>query len=169
MKRALMIGICVLLIAALTGCAKVIGEKIAEKAIEGATGNKVDVSQNGDKVTIQGKDGQSVTVGDTKWPASDLGKAVPQPAGGKISGVVESNDSIMVSMENFVKADFDTYLDQIKKTYTEDPNSFSSDDSASYSAKNKDGTVIVGLMFSATDKTLLVTIGRQQPESTASN
>ena len=169
MKKILLVAVSVLLIVSLTGCAQAIGQKLAEKAIENATGNKVDISNNGDKVTIQGKDGQSVTVGDTKWPSSDLGKAVPQPAAGKVAGVVESNDGVMISMENFAKADYDTYLDQIKNTYSTDPTNFSSDDSASYSAKNGDGTISVGLVFSASDKTLLITVSKQQPESTASN
>ncbi|MBE0476399.1 MAG: hypothetical protein IBX62_04785 [Coriobacteriia bacterium] len=57
-NRILVLSLATLLVLSSAGCAK-LGEKAAEKAVEKATGVKVE--QDGDAVTYTGKDGESVS------------------------------------------------------------------------------------------------------------
>jgi hypothetical protein len=70
------------------------GEMIASKVIEGATGGKVDLknldTKNG-QMTITGKDGTTVSIGQNKLPA-DFPKDVPQYPGAAVAGSVSGTD-----------------------------------------------------------------------------
>jgi hypothetical protein len=66
-----------------SGCG-FLAQKAAEKTIEGATGNKVDI--NGDKVSVQAEDGTKVEVGGEQKLPEGFPTEVPIYAGAKIVG-----------------------------------------------------------------------------------
>ena len=99
MKKTL---ICLLIFALLfsfAGCGakEKLEEKIAEKVFEEAGGGDLDI--DGDKVTIKGDNGETVTFGDNKWPTSELVQNIPEFKDGKVNGVLESADSIVITLE----------------------------------------------------------------------
>lgn len=80
----LLISVLLLSIISLSGCGvkKKVGQAITEKAIEKATGDKVDI--DGDKITVKAEDGEEITYGGGEWPDTDLGKKIPKFNKGKI-------------------------------------------------------------------------------------
>lgn len=91
---------------------KKIGEGIAEKMIEGATGGKVDISgldaEKGE-MTITGKDGEKVTIGGGL--PKDMPKDIPVYPGsevkGSLSGFSNKEDSSGVYLTLATKDSFD--------------------------------------------------------------
>ena len=79
-------------------------EDIADKLVEGimdkAAGDDADIDYKDGKVTVKGKDGEEVTVGETKWPAelAAAGKVPEFKAGNIISSLVTEN-TFMVAIE----------------------------------------------------------------------
>lgn len=147
------------LILSLAGCGvkeqleKKAGEALAEKMIEGAGGGKVDI--DGEKVTIKGEGGAQVTVGGTEWPKSELAKSAPEFKQGEISGIYDSEDSVMVALESVKEADARAYLETIKKTFTQEPVEMIATDCFSFGANNANG-INVTLQYS--DGTLTITL-----------
>ena len=160
MKRKLILILLVLLSVSLKGCGakealeEKASETIAEKVIEGSGAGDVDI--DGDKVTIKGEDGEEATFGSTDWPSSELAKNIPEFKGGKIVTVMEANDSLIISVGEANKKDFDEYLNEIKKTYTNQSYDMKTEESITYGALNDKGysvTIIYGA-----DKTLNISL-----------
>ena len=108
MKRILAyLLVCSCLLAAilpLGGCGikKKAEQAIAEKIVEKALGDNVDIK--GDTVTVKGEDGEELTIGGGKWPDNDLAKKIPEFKKGKIATSATVDNNLMVFMEE-VKAD----------------------------------------------------------------
>lgn len=87
-KKVAIIVVVIILLALIAGgfvirkIMSAVGGVVAEKALEGATGGKVDI--NGGKVTIKGENGGTVTYGDTSLPA-DWPSDAPVYPGAKIT------------------------------------------------------------------------------------
>ena len=124
MKRILAyLLVCSCLLAAilpLGGCGikKKAEQAITEKIVEKALGDNVDIK--GDTVTVKGEDGEEVTIGGGKWPDSDLAKKIPEFKKGKIATSAFQDNNIMVIIDEVKADDFEAYLKEIKKTYTQD-------------------------------------------------
>jgi hypothetical protein len=99
------VGLVVVLIAA--GCGRkrgeakrsIMGEAIAEKMAEAASGGKAKGDMSGDKVTIKGEDGEFVMAGssDGKLP-DDFPKDVPVYEGAKIRQTISAGKGKSVTM-----------------------------------------------------------------------
>ena len=124
MKRILAyLLVCSCLLAAilpLGGCGikKKAEQAITEKIVEKALGDNVDIK--GDTVTVKGEDGEELTIGGGKWPDNDLAKKIPEFKKGKIATSATVDNNLMVFMEEVKADDFEAYLKEIKKTYTQD-------------------------------------------------
>ncbi|HHX77393.1 MAG TPA: hypothetical protein GX697_03485, partial [Firmicutes bacterium] len=82
-----------------------IGQKIGEKIVEGIVGNEnVDIDIDDDKITVKGKDGETLTLGGIEWPDIDY---IPEFKKGEI--ISASNDgqgNVMILFEKVAQADF---------------------------------------------------------------
>lgn len=134
---------------ALVGCQS-IGDKVAEKAVESATGLKVD--QEGDSVTITGEDGSQLTAGGSELPEGfpdDVAIYGDSP----LASSLKSEESYTVSFET---ADewtevWQWYLDDAKAQGWEIKNEL----------KMEDGGMITGLKDT---RQLQVSIGASSTE-----
>jgi hypothetical protein len=93
--KVLSVAVAVLAVFALGGC-QMAAEKATEKAIEGATGVKVDKS--GDEVTIEGKDGTKVTTSESGEAPAGFPSDVPIYPG-KITASVVANNNYTIGIE----------------------------------------------------------------------
>ncbi|HEX2946956.1 MAG TPA: DUF6591 domain-containing protein [Clostridia bacterium] len=150
------------MILSLAGCGvkenleKKAGEALTEKMIEGAGGGDVDIE--GSTVTIKGENGEELVVGDSEWPKSELAKSVPEFKEGKITGVLDSEDSVFISLESVKKSDADAYLEKIKVDFTQEPLETTDDEGGfNYGAKNADG-INVTILYSG--ENLTITVGK---------
>jgi hypothetical protein len=134
-----------------------IGEAIGEKIIEGATGQNVDVQ--GDKVTIKGEDGSKLTLGGGEWPKNDLIKNIPEFKGGKIESTMSTEESVVMSLESVEQKDFEKYLENIKKDFTEDAFEMNSDEVISYAGLNEK-SVQVQLTYEIENKSLSIVVAK---------
>lgn len=156
MKR-LFIGLLALVLAfALIGCGakEKLEEKAAEKIVEAVGGGDVDI--DGDKVTIQGENGEEVTFGNTQWPTSELMKSIPEYKDGEISAVMDSADYVMISLESVKEEEVAEYFQTIKETFMQDVFEMNAEDMTSFSGKN-DAGVGIALMYSSEALTITVT------------
>lgn len=143
------------LILTLIGCRAKLEEKFAEKIFEEIGGDSFDI--DGDTVTIMGENGEEFTFGSTEWPTSDLAKSIPEFKSGKVSTVMEMNDSLLIALEEVPKEDFEDYLDKIKQTFTEATYEMKSDGYVTYGAENGEGIGSM-LTYSSDDETLSITV-----------
>jgi uncharacterized lipoprotein YehR (DUF1307 family) len=159
MKKNLILLFALVLVLSFAGCGikgKIqdkVGEAIGEKVIEGVGDGKVDI--DGDKITIEGDDGTEVTFGGTEWPKSDMAKNIPKFKNGNVISVVESQEAVQINLEEVSKKDFESYLNQIKKEYTENAFETTSEELISYGADNGKG---VGIMLYYGDEAVSITI-----------
>lgn len=85
---------------ALAACGKSPGERAAEAAIEQATGNKATVEADGNAVSIQTEQGEmKMTAGDSAKLPTAFPNDVYQPAGAKVSSVMEMPDTMVVQFD----------------------------------------------------------------------
>lgn len=117
MKIVISCLVAIMAITALVGCSskEKIAEKAAEEYIEKAGGGKVDI--DGDKLTIEGKDGKdAVVVGNNlSWPGDKMGD-VPEPKA--IISAVLNNDGTQqctVAYQGMKKDDAETYAKKLKE------------------------------------------------------
>ncbi len=164
MKKLFAALIALMMLVSLTGCGvrQKIGEKVAEgvteKLLEKADGvGDVDISE--DKVTIKGDDGESVTIGGTEWPTSDLVKNIPEFKKGQVASVMESEGYVLIALESVNEDDFKDYIETVKKDFKDEPFEMSSGDGIAYSAKNADG---INVMLSYGDESATITIAKAE-------
>ena len=161
MKRLLVILFALMIFLQLFGCSakdnieEKAQEKLAEKILENAGGGKVDI--DGDKVTFKGDDGQEVTVGGSKWPTSDLAKNIPEFTKADSYSVIDSTESVFISMESVKKKDFDEYLEKIKKDFAKESFEANSDGYLSYGGNNDKG---ISVMMQYSEETLTITVAK---------
>ncbi len=163
MKKLLSGLLALALVLSLAGCGisakfeEKAGEAILKKIAKDAGG---DIDIDGDKMVIKGEDGQQFTFGEGEWPKSDLAKSIPEFKGGRVTGVMEADGSLFISLEEAAEKDFADYLAEIKKDFTEDAYHITSDSGTTYGAKNaKD--VGVMLMYS-TDGAFSITVSQME-------
>lgn len=115
-------------------------EKSAEKILKAAG---VDADIDGDKVVIKGEDGQELSIGEGKWPSSQLAKSIPEFKAGKIVSVMEAKDSLFIMIEELSDQDFTDYLEEIKKAFTEESYELNTASGMMYAAENSEGMGIM--------------------------
>lgn len=159
MKKKLIYLFMFVMVLSLTGCGtkQKLEEKVAEKVIEDASGGKVDI--DGDTIKMQGKDGEDITIGGTKWPNSDLVKNIPKFEDGTIISVMETKDTSIINLDQVKKEDFVKYLEEIKKDYTEEAYEVTSEGNVTYGANNVDG---INVQIFYMDKTVNITVTQAQ-------
>lgn len=131
------------------------GEALAENMLEDAGGGDVDI--DGDKVTITGENGETLTTGGNEWPKSDLAKSVPEFKEGTITAVLDSSDYVMVSLESVKEADAAAYYETVREEFTQEPFEANADGSISFGAKNADG---IGVTLQYTEETFTITVSK---------
>lgn len=154
MKKILSCLLIFVLLFSFTGCGvkEKLGEKIAEKVFEEAGG---DLDMDGDKITIKGENGETVTFGDNKWPTSELAKNIPKFKDGTVNGVLESADSIVITLESVKEEEVPLYWETIKKDFPKDVYEMNSSGFSTFSGSSDEGlTVSLAYM----DEMLTITV-----------
>lgn len=138
-----------------------VSEKLTETIIEKAVGDentKVDI--DGDKITVKNEDGEELTIGGSEWPQVDY---LPEFKAGNIISVVKDGEGyVMIVLEEVEKKDYENYLEDIKKEFTEDVNQMELDEYTLFEGKNGKGYLVV-IQFSPKDKSLTI-IGNNETE-----
>ena len=134
-------------------------EDIADKLVEGimdkAAGDEADIGYTDGKVTVKGKDGEVVTVGETKWPAELAAVAeVPEFKAGNIISSLVTENTFMVAIEGVELKDFEEYVGIIKESFVNDPSEMSSGDFYTYSASSD--VALIYVQYTPEDKTLAI-------------
>jgi len=160
MKKILICLLTFMLLFSFTGCGakEKLEEKAAEKVFEEASGGDLDI--DGDKVTIKGENGEKVTFGDSKWPASDLAKNIPEFKGGTVNGVMETTDSIVITLESVQEEDVLPYWETIKKDFPKDVYEMIATDFITISGSN-DAGINVSLVYMSEVLTITITAPQQ--------
>lgn len=164
MKKIISLFLAVLLVLSVSGCGikqKIqdkIGEKIGEKVLEKVTDSKVDVQ--GDKITVKGEDGKEVSMGGTEWPEKDIMKDIPKFEKGTIDYVTESEDLIMILINEVKKEDYEKYFEKIKEIFAEESYSMDSDGISSYGAGDGKGRYFQ-ISYSSDDSTLSLNVSKK--------
>ena len=133
------------------------GEDLAEQILEQGGVGEVDI--NGEKITIKGESGETVTFGGTDWPTSDLAKKIPQFKEGTVTGVTDSSEFVIISMEQVKKEDFESYQAIIKKDFNQESYESNSDGVSAYAGSNNEG-IVVQLYYEQENQILNITIGQ---------
>ena len=160
MKKILICLLTFILLFSFTGCGakEKLGEKVAEKAFKEAGGGDLDI--DGDKVTIKGYNGKTVTFGDSKWPTSELAKNIPEFKDGTVNGVLESADSIVITLESVKEEDVSSYWETIKKDFSKDVYEMIATDFITVNGHNDEG-INVSLVYMSEVLTITVTASQQ--------
>lgn len=156
MRKISYILIMIMMLSVFVGCGakQKMEEKVAEKIIEKAVGNNADIDVDGDKVSIKTEEGK-VTFGSTKWPDSKIAGKVPEFKNGKIVSVMDSEDYMLVIIEEVKEKDFIDYYNNVKGTFKKDTYEAKSEDSISYTGQN-DENIIIMISYTS-DGTLSIT------------
>lgn len=156
MKKFLIYLLTFMLLFSFIGCGAKdkLGEKVTEKVFEGAGGG--DLNIDGDKITIKGNDGEKVTFGERKWPTSELAKCIPEFKKGTVNGVMESTDSIVITLESVREEDALSYSEEIKKEFSKDIYEMIATDLITISGYDDDG-INVSLAYMSQTLTITVT------------
>ncbi|MEG6520385.1 DUF6591 domain-containing protein [Desulfotomaculum sp. 1211_IL3151] len=155
-------GLLVLLLAlSFAGCGakEKAAEKAAEKILQGAG---VDADIDGDKVVVKGEDGQELNIGAGEWPTSDLAKRIPEFKDGKIVSVMEADDSLFIMIKEISEEDFTAYLEEIKKSFTEETFAMNTGTGMMYTAVNGEGFSVT--LTYEKDAGLSITVAQAEPE-----
>ena len=101
-------------------------------------------------------------MGSTEWPTSDLSKAIPVFSAGKIEGVLDSEEYLMITIQEVKKADFQSYMETVKNDFSENGYSIDSDGVLSYGGSN--GQVEVTLSYTEEDQTAIISMAKSAQE-----
>lgn len=160
--------ILILLVAALLfsvgacGAKKKLNEKVAEKITEGiiekATGGDAKVNIDEGKITVKGENDEEYSFGGGEWPKSQAADLFPQFNKGKIISVMESDEMVMVILEEVEEKDFEEYVEKLKDTgFKNDMTEISSGDDRGFYANAGEGKD-VNLAYSTVNKILTITL-----------
>ena len=160
MKKILICLLTFMLLFSFTGCGakEKLEEKVAEKVFEEAGGGDLDI--DGDKVTIKGDNGEKVTFGDNKWPTSELAKNIPEFKDGTVNGVLESADSIVITLESVKEEYVSAYWETIKKDFPKDVYEMIATDFITISGSN-DAGINISLVYMSEVLAITVTAPQQ--------
>ncbi len=159
--KKIFIGILVFILAfSFVGCGakERLEEKIAKKVFDTAGDGDLDI--DGDKVTIKGDKGEQLTFGDSKWPTSELAKNIPEFKDGTVNGVMETTDSVVITVESVQEEDAFSYFETIKKDFPKDVFEMNAEDSVTFHGNN-DAGINVALVYISGVLTITVTAPRQ--------
>lgn len=140
------------------------GEKITESLLGGALGGKVDVSSNGDGVSISNENGSIGTGESAKWPA-DMPSSVPTFSYGKISMSTKVDNSWSVIYES-VEADAQSkYVAALKsKGWTENEEVIDMGETKMVSMAN--GEYKITLIFDSSSSGASITVTTNTADNT---
>lgn len=160
MKKILIYLLTFALLFSFAGCGakEKLEEKVAEKVFEEAGGGDLDI--DGDKVTIKGDNGETVTFGDSKWPTSELASIIPEFKDGAVDGVMESADSVVITLESVKEEDVSPYWETIKKDFPKDVYEMNSSGFSTFSGSN-DAGINIALVYMSEVLTITVTKTQQ--------
>ena len=160
MKKILICLLTFVLLFSITGCGakEKLEEKVRGKVFEEAGGGDLDI--DGDKITIKGDNGEKVTFGGSKWPTSELAKNIPEFKGGTVNGVMESADSIVITLESVQEEDALSYSEEIKKDFSKDIYEMIATDFITISGYDDEG-INVSLVYMSEVLTITVTALQQ--------
>lgn len=143
MKKVIVVLAIVLIIGVFaSGCRKSIGDRIAENIVEDLTGGEVDISGDGEAITIETEEG-SFSVGDTMaWPDGLMGNLAELNA--TILSVVDSGENgCTVIFCNMAEADAQQYVQSLKDLgYTVDAMDLSDEESICHMGNNQNGDMV---------------------------
>lgn len=164
MKKIFVLSVCTLLAGSLlAGCGikekleKKAGEKIAEKLV----GDKVDI--DGDKVVIEGEDGEELEIGGSEWPDSGPIENIPKYKSGEVESVIQTKKSAQLNIVDSDQEYFEEYIDDIKDEFDTEQYENKSSDSITYSGKNDDGVAVL-FVFSKDDDSCFITVSESAEE-----
>jgi hypothetical protein len=144
MKRVMLLSLVLLLALSASACkspSEAIGEAVAEKMLESV--EDVDVDIDSGEITLEGKEGGKISIGGTKWPDTDIAKTIPEFKKGTISSVISSDDGFMIAIDEVDKKDFENYLVNIKKDFSEQPIEGRTEEIYTYNALNADKVLLM--------------------------
>lgn len=153
-----------LLVIFLGGCglnSSKISEKAAEKVIENQTGSKVDLSNNGETMTVKSSDG-SLTFGAKEIP-SDFPSDVPVYPGSKPNGsyvATGKDNGLLVGLEtsdDYAKV-MSYYLSELKKNNWEVSTTVTDKNTLTYTIKKDDRAGVVSVQNQPEKKSVGITI-----------
>lgn len=123
-------------------------DKVSEKIMEKATGSKkVDVDRDGEKITIEGEDGEKLSIGSGKWPETEFANSLPKFDKGKIVSVIELENGFTVAIEDAKASDVEAYVEEVQKTFNNDKQTVNSEGYFRYFASS-DSEEVVSITYS---------------------
>lgn len=146
----------------LVGCQK-IAEKATEKAIEGATGVKVDTDK--DSVTITGEDGSSITAGSDGELPDGFPEDVPVYEGDIVSSLMtEGNYTVAIESKDDAATIWDWYGTELESAGWTRTSEFKVDDGGMISAEKGDMAIqiTVGAGTDGDPTTITIFTGAKQ-------
>jgi hypothetical protein len=132
-------------------------EKSAEKAVEEATGGKVDIDDDGDKITVETDEGK-VTMGQNEVPDS-FPSDVTVYSGAEVTRTSEVDDSVTLQLttSDSISTVFDFYKGDLKSNGWKLSTTAESveDSSLIYAEKNDKQVIVTVSEDTQSDKTLI--------------
>lgn len=129
-------------------------------SLAGCGGAAGKMDGGGDEVRVQGPDGEEAVVGKSEWPDSELAKKIPEFTQGTVTASVVQDTTISVFVEKVKAEDFDAYLEEVKKTFTEDVYESEVNKTITFGGSDKDQTS-VAISFISTDETLNIIVTKK--------
>ncbi|HHU17635.1 MAG TPA: hypothetical protein GXZ70_05365 [Clostridiales bacterium] len=135
-----------------------VGEKLAEEAVEKILGDEnAEVDIDGEKITVKGKEGETLSLGGAEWPDIDY---IPEFKQGRIISAAHDSNSAMIILEEVDRKNFKDYLEDIKKVFTEENYEMQAEEYLLFEGKNTKGEKIV-LQYFTNDNSLTIIGGRE--------
>lgn len=145
------------MVLSLSSCSK-IAEKAIEKAINKDSDSKVDVNLNGGKVTVKDDQGNTASLGGTKWPTGEAGKLIPEFKDGEITYVIDSSTGASITLSKVTKSEYNSYVSKLKTAgFNVDSYTSESDGSMVYGASNKSGDGVL-VSYSTKDEIMMIVV-----------
>jgi hypothetical protein len=136
-------------------------EKITEGVINKVIGSDGKVNLDGDNITIEGKDGEQLSFGDTQWPKGKAADLLPEIKKGKIITAMNSDETCGLVVEDIEKKDYGEYIEMLKdKRFTDSEGEWSGEDYEGFYANlaNFDKKATVTLTYTPSKKELIISL-----------
>lgn len=156
-KKLFIVFLTLAVVLSLSSCGK-IAEKAIEKAINKNSDSKVDVDLNKGEVKVEDDQGNTASIGGTKWPSSDAGKLIPEFKDGDITFVLDASTGASITFDKVTKNEYNAYVSKLK-TAGFNVDSYTSESEAAlvYGASNKDGDGVM-VSYSSKDETMMIVV-----------
>lgn len=162
-KRIVVVLLCVFMMVSLAACGvrESLDEKIVEEVTESVAdktgGDVADVDLDGDKITIESKDGEKLTLNDNKWPESGAASLIPKFEKGNIVSTVNSEDACAIMLEQVEGKDFKQYIEDLKaKGFTNNVTEYTNETGQGFNA-NLDENKAVFILYDSANKAITIT------------